>query len=152
MIAALGIVIFNVAPYLDWAEVDLQGGQTVTRNGYDTDSLIPFIAYVGIGLLIAMIYALQRASRGQHRGLTLVSMAIGIAAAIQCVAFTIDPMDVLGLGDDVNLQAGVFVAIAGAALWAIGSGVFASEIEGDDHEWHEGEGAVDVRGMGEHTR
>jgi len=81
-----------------------------------------------------MLYAGKRARRGQHRGLTLVSMAVGIAATVQCVLFSLNPMGGLERGDELSAQIGVFVGIIGAALWAIGSGLLAKEIEGDDDD------------------
>lgn len=128
-VTALGVIIFNISPLMNWVD---PAGETNSRTGYETDSLIPFIAYLGIGLLIAMAYARSRASRGQHRGLTLVSMAVAIAATIQCIAFALSPMGGLERGDDLSVQIGVFVGILGAAVWAVGSGLLAKEIEGDD--------------------
>lgn len=132
-VAALGIVIFNVSPFIDWVEADT-GDSTVSRTGYETDSLVPFIAYLGLGLLVALLYAATRARRGQHRGLTLVTMAIGIAAALQCLAFLIEPMGGLERGDDLSVQSGVYVGLLGAVIWAVGAGLFAKEIEGDDRD------------------
>lgn len=131
IVTALGVVVFNVAPFLNWVDV---GGESNPRTGYETDSLVPFIAYLGVGLLIAMVYASRRARRAQHRGLTLVSMAVGIAATIQCLAFAIEPMGGLERGDDLSTDIGVWVGMVGAAVWAIGSGLLAKEVEGDDHE------------------
>lgn len=128
-VAAAGIVLFNVAPFLNWVN---PAEEADPRTGYETDSLVPFMAYLGIGLLVAMGYAVKRAARGQHRGLTLVSMAVGIAAAIQCLAFAINPMGGLERGDALSPQIGVFVALVGALVWAFGSYTFAKEIEGDD--------------------
>lgn len=128
-VAAVGILVFNIAPFLDWVDPD---GDADPRTGYETDSLVPFIAYLGIGLLAAMVYARQRARRGQHRGLTLASMAVGIAALLQSIAFALNPMGGLERGDELSPQVGVFVAILGAAIWAAGSGLLAQEIEGDD--------------------
>lgn len=128
-IAAVGIVIFNVSPLLNWVNPD---NSADPRTGYETDSLIPFIAYLGIGLLVAMLYAAKRARRGQHRGLTLVSMAVGIAAAIQSLAFGLNPMGGLERGDDLSTDIGVWVALLGAVTWALGSFLLAQEVEGDD--------------------
>jgi peptidoglycan/LPS O-acetylase OafA/YrhL len=130
-VAAVGIVLFNISPFLNW--VDPQGDPNA-RTGYETDSLVPFIAYLGVGLLVALVYAMQRARRGQHRGLTLVSMAVGIAATLQGIAFAVNPMGGLERGDDLDPQIGVYVAILGAAIWAIGSGLLAQDIEGDDRD------------------
>jgi uncharacterized membrane protein YidH (DUF202 family) len=130
-VAAAGIVIFNVSPFLNWVDPKGEGDP---RTGYETDSLVPFIAYLGIGLLAAMAYAMQRARRGQHRGLTLTSMAVGIAAALQCAAFALNPMGGLERTDELDPQIGVFVGLLGAVIWAVGSGLLAKEIEGDDDE------------------
>jgi uncharacterized membrane protein YidH (DUF202 family) len=128
-VAGLGIVLFNVAPFLNWVD---PAGDTNPRTGYETDSLVPFIAYLGLGLLAALAYATKRAYRGQHRGLTLVSMAVGLAATLQSLAFAINPMGGLERGDGLDPQLGVFVALLGAIIWSIGSGLLAREVEGDD--------------------
>ena len=130
-VAAAGIVVFNIAPFLNWVDPNSEDNP---RTGYESDSLVPFIAYLGLGLLVAMIYAGKRARRGQHRGLTLTSMATGIAATLWCTAYALNTMGGLERGDDVSAQIGIFVGILGAAIWAIGSGLLAKEIEGDDDE------------------
>jgi hypothetical protein len=130
-VAAVGIVIFNVSPFMNW--VNPEGGAD-PRTGYETDSLVPFIAYLGLGLLVALLYAAKRARRGQHRGLTLVTMAVGIAATLQCLAFAINPMGGLERGDNLSTDIGVWVGLVGALIWAIGAAVLAKEIEGDDDE------------------
>ena len=128
-VGALGVVVLNVAPFMDWVD---PAGDGDPRTGYATDSLVPFTAYLALGLLLAMLYAASRARRGQHRGLTLVSMAAGLAATVQFVAFAVQPMGGLERGDDLAAQVGVYVAIVGSALWALGSGLLAREVEGDD--------------------
>jgi uncharacterized membrane protein YidH (DUF202 family) len=130
-VAAAGILVFNVAPFMNWVD---PVGENNPRTGYESDSLVPFIAYLGIGLLVAMAYAGKRARRGQHRGLTLVSMATGIAATLWSIAYALSPMGALERGDNLSAQIGIFVAILGAALWAVGSGLLAQEIEGDDDQ------------------
>ncbi|GEA87902.1 hypothetical protein [Cellulomonas cellasea] len=134
-VAAAGIVVFNISPLLNWVN---PADSADPRTGYETDSLVPFIAYLGLGLLAALIYAGKRARRGQHRGLTLVSMAVGIAAAIQCLAFALNPMGGLERGDELGTDLGVWVGFLGAAVWAVGSYLLAKEIEGDDdaHDAH----------------
>ena len=134
-LATLGVLVFALSQFLNWVEVD--GPATddgVTRTGYETDSLIPFIAFLGIGLVIALFYAMQRARRAQHRGLTLAAMATGIAATIWCIAFALEPMGGLERGDNLKVQLGVYVGLLGAALWAAGAATFAKEIEGDDND------------------
>lgn len=130
-VAAVGIVIFNVSPFMNWVN---PADSADPRTGYETDSLVPFIAYLGLGLLVAMLYAAKRARRGQHRGLTLVSMAVGIAATLQCLAFAVNPMGGLERGDNLSTDIGVWVGLIGAAIWAVGSALLAKEIEGDDDE------------------
>lgn len=128
-VAAAGVVVFNISPFLNWVD---PAGDADPRTGYETDSLVPFIAYLGLGLVLAMVYGVKRARRGQHRGLTLVSMAVAVAAALQCLAFAINPMGGLERGDDLSAQIGVYVGLIGALVWAFGSFTFAKEIEGDD--------------------
>jgi hypothetical protein len=128
MVAAVGIVIFNIAPFFNWVNPE----NADPRTGYETDSLIPFVAYLGLGLLVALIYAGRLARRGQHRGLTLVTMAVGIAATLQCLAFGINPMGGLERGDNLSSDIGVWIGLIGALLWAVGAGLLAKEIEGDD--------------------
>jgi uncharacterized membrane protein YidH (DUF202 family) len=132
-LTAAGVLVFNVAPFMNWVD---PRGEANPRTGYQSDSLVPFIAYLGLGLLLllALVYAGRRARRGQHRGLTLTSMATGIAATLWCIAYALNPMGALERGSDLSAQIGIFVAIIGAALWAVGSGLLAKEIEGDDTE------------------
>jgi O-antigen/teichoic acid export membrane protein len=130
-VAAVGIIIVHVAVFLNWVSFE---GEDDARTGYETDSLVPFIAFLGLGLLIAMLYAVKRARRGQHRGLSLVSMAVGLAATIHSVAFAMNPMGGLERGDDLSADIGVWVFALGALLWTIGSFLLAKEIEGDDHD------------------
>lgn len=128
-VTAAGVALFNVAPFLNWVD---PADTADPRTGYETDSLVPFIAYLGIGLVLAMAYAVKRARRGQHRGLTLVSMAVGVAAALQCLAFVVNPMGGLERGDDLSPQIGVFVGLVAALVWAYGSFMLAKDVEGDD--------------------
>jgi hypothetical protein len=142
IVAGIGIVLFNVAPFMNWVD---PSGDADPRTGYETDSLVPFIAYLGLGLLAALAYAMKRARRGQHRGLTLVSMAVGIAATLQCLAFAINPMGGLERGDALDPQVGVFVALLGAIVWAVGSGLLARDVEGDDADDEDAYRASSVR-------
>lgn len=130
-IAAAGVALVNISPFLNWVD---PAGAADPRTGYETDSLVPFIAYLGIGLVLAMAYAVKRARRGQHRGLTLVSMAVAVAAALQAVAFLVNPMGGLERGDDLSPQIGVFVSLLGALVWAYGSYKLAQDVEGDDDD------------------
>lgn len=142
-VAALGVVVLNVSPFMNW--VGLGADEEPRRTGYETDSLVPFMAYLGLGLLLAMVYARGRSDHGQHRGLTLVSMAVALAVTVQAVAFSFNPMGGLERGDDLSAQIGVYVAIVGAALWALGSGLLAKEIEGDDHDQTDYDHGIDAR-------
>ena len=130
-VSAAGALVLNVAPFMNFVDPD---GTADPRTGYETDSLVPWMGYLAIGMVVAMAYAAKRARRGQHRGLTLASMGTALAAALWFVAFSLNPMGGLERGDDLAPQIGVFVAILGSALWAIGSGLLAKEIEGDDED------------------
>jgi hypothetical protein len=74
----------------------------------------------------------SRAYRRQHCGLTLSCMAAGIAATLLAVAYIIDPPDASERGDQLSTEFGVYVALIGGLLWAVGSGLLAKEPEGDD--------------------
>src|SRR5687768_12375865 len=76
-VATAGVVVFLIATFLDWVATD----DSVTGTGYETDTTIPLMAFLGLGLAAALLYALNRARGRQHRGLSLTTMAAGIAAA-----------------------------------------------------------------------
>lgn len=136
--AVLGIVVFTVAVFLDWFS---DQADDTSMSGYEADSLVPFIAYLGIGLAIALFVATGRAERRQHRGLTLTAMAVGIAAVLQTVATIIDIPGSVERGGDLSTEIGVYVALIGAVVWALGSGLLAKEVEGDP----ERDNVLDVR-------
>ncbi len=77
-VATAGVVVFLIATYLDWVSTD--GEQSATGSGYETDTSIALVAFLGIGLAVALQYALKRACGRQHRGLSLTALAVGIAA------------------------------------------------------------------------
>ncbi len=77
-VATAGVVVFLIATFLDW--VSTENGEEFTGAGYETDSTIPLVAYLGLGLAAALLYTLNRARGRQHRGLSLTTMAAGIAA------------------------------------------------------------------------
>ena len=132
-----GVALFTIAVFLDWLSTDIEDvadaeGQSV--SGYEVDSLIPFVAYLGIGLAAALLYAMTRAHRRQHRGLTLTAMAVGIAATLLALSYLIDAPGIQSAGGrDLSPEIGVWLALLGGLLWTAGSGLFAKETEGDDH-------------------
>ena len=129
-VAIAGIVVFTIAVFLDWISVDNENNRSF--SGYETDSLIPFVAFLGIGFAAALLYALSRAYRRHHRGLTLSCMAAGIAATLLALAYIIDRPGAAERGDNLSIELGVYVALIGGLLWAVGSGLLAKEPEGDD--------------------
>lgn len=88
---------------------------------------------------------MARSHRRQHRGLTLTSMAAGIAATLLALSYLIDAPGVSETTGDLSPSIGVYLALLGGLLWAAGSGLFAKETEGDDHhdrvESHRGDAA-----------
>jgi hypothetical protein len=62
----------------------------VAGSGYETDTSIPLIAFLGLGLAAAVLYALNRARGRQHRGLSLTTMAAGIAATLLALSYLLD--------------------------------------------------------------
>jgi len=59
-------------------------------------------------------------------------MAVALSATLRCVAFAIHPTACLERGDGLTAQIGVHVGLVGAAVWALGSGLPAEEVEGAD--------------------
>lgn len=136
-IAMAGIALFTIAVFLDWLSAKVSDttqpqSHSTTVSGYEADSLIPFVAYLGIGLAAALLYAMTRAHRRQHRGLSLTSMAAGIAATLLALSYLINAPGISETGTDISPKIGVWIALLGALLWAAGSGLFAKEVEGDD--------------------
>ena len=130
-VAIAGIAIFVVATFLGW--VSTTGAEATSASGYEADTVVPFTAFVGIGLAVALLYALQRARRRQHRGLTLTTMAIGVAAVLLSLGYVFDPPGAFERGADLETQLGAWVGLVGGILWAVGAGLFSKEVEGDDY-------------------
>ncbi len=130
--ATAGVVVFLIATFLDW--VSTENGE-VTGTGYETDSTIPLVAYLGLGLAAALLYALNRARGRQHRGLSLATMAAGIAAAGLALSYLLDAPGALERGGDYSAEIGTWIALIGAIVWTIGAYLLAKEPEGDD-DWH----------------
>ena len=130
-VAIAGIVVFLIATYLDW--VSTTGEEATTATGYESDTVIAFTAFVGVGLAAALLYALQRARRNQHRGLTLTTMAVGIAAVLLSLGYVFDPPGAFERGAELTTEIGAWIGLLGGILWAVGAGLFAKETEGDDH-------------------
>ena len=133
-VAIAGIVVFLVATYLDW--VSTTGEDPTSASGYEADTVIAFTAFLGVGLAAALLYALQRARRSQHRGLTLTTMAFGIAAVLLSLGYVFDVPGAFERGADLETEFGAWVGLVGGILWSVGAGLFAKEIEGDDHVDH----------------
>jgi hypothetical protein len=131
-VATAGVVVFLIATFLDW--VSTENGE-VTGSGYETDSTIPLVAYLGLGLAAALLYTLNRARGRQHRGLSLTTMAAGIAAAGLALSYLLDAPGALERGGDYSAEVGTWIALIGAIVWAVGAFLLAKEPEGDD-DWH----------------
>lgn len=126
-----GALLFLIATFLDW----LDNGDD-TYSGYELDSLIPFTAYLGVGLALALLYAAKRATRRQHRGLSLTAMAAGVAATGLGLSYLMDAPGIVETGSDAEI--GIYVALVGALVWTVGSFLLAKEPEGDiEHDDHD---------------
>jgi ABC-type Fe3+-siderophore transport system permease subunit len=131
-VATAGVLVFLIATFLDWVSTEQN---TVTGTGYETDTLIPFVAFLGLGLAAALHYALNRARGRQHRGLSLTTMAAGIAAAGLALSYILDAPGALERGGDYSAEIGSWIGLVGAVVWAVGAFLLAKEPEGDD-DWH----------------
>jgi len=138
-VAIAGVVIFTIAVFLDWATPE---GEEAGFSGYESDSLLPFAAFLGIGFAVALLYAASRAYRRQHRGLSLASMAVGLAVTLQSLAWIIDVPGAAERQSELSADIGSWVGLVGAVVWTVGSGMLANEPEGDPerdrvHDRHE---------------
>lgn len=138
-VAAVGVLIFLISVFLDWFSFGDSGAEDDAVSGYDADGVIPLTAYLGIGLVVALLYAISRARGKQHRGLTLTTMAVGIAAVLLSLTNLFEPLGLVGIasdasGTDADVSIGVWIALLGGIVWSIGAGLLAKEPEGDD-DW-----------------
>ncbi|MCW2619417.1 MAG: hypothetical protein JWR28_2566 [Modestobacter sp.] len=131
-VATVGVAIFLIATFLDW--VSTEGADSTSGSGYETDTTIPLIAYLGIGLVVGVQYALNRARGRQHRGLSLTTMAVGIAAALLSLSYVFDAPGAFERGSDLSTEIGAWIGLLGAIVWSVGAGLLAKEPEGDD-DW-----------------
>ena len=131
-VATAGVVVFLIATFLDW--VSTNGDTTTTGSGYETDTVIPLLAFLGLGLAAALNYALNRARGRQHRGLSLTTMAVGVAATLISLAYVIDAPGAFERTADLSTEFGAFVGLLGAIVWTVGAFLLAKEPEGDD-DW-----------------
>jgi hypothetical protein len=144
-VATAGVVVFLIATFLDWVSTD-DGSKT--GSGYETDTTIPLVAYLGLGLVAALLYALNRARGRQHRGLSLTTMAAGIAAAGLALSYIVNVPGALERGSDYSAEVGTWIGLVGAIVWTVGAYLLAKEPEGDD-DWH-GTERISAHGTG-HT-
>lgn len=127
-VTLVGVALVVVSMFLDWASNDEDG---TAYSGYEADSVVPFAAFLGVGFAVALMYAGSRAYRRQHRGLSLASMAVGLAVTLFALAWLFDVPGAFGQQAGFGAELGVYVGLIGAAIWAIGSGLLAKEPEGD---------------------
>jgi hypothetical protein len=137
-VATLGALILFVSMWFDWVGLGPQDEEANFSSGYEADSLIPFMGLLGIGFAAALLYALKRADRNQHRGLSLASFAVGLASLLWIVFFFIDPIETVKYAgyqgeEDPNVTTswGLWIGALGALLWTVGSFLLAKEPEGD---------------------
>ncbi len=133
--AITGIVIFTIATFIDWVSTSDADAST-SGSGYETDTVIPLLAFLGLGLAVALLYAASRARGRQHRGLSLVTMAVGIAAVGIALSYVFDAPGAFERGSDLDTEAGAWIGLIGGIVWSIGAGLLAKEPEGDD-DWHD---------------
>jgi len=131
-VATAGVVVFLIATFLDW--VSTEGEQSTSGSGYETDTTIPLVAFLGIGLVVGLQYAATRARGRQHRGLSLTAMAVGIAAVLLSLGYIIDVPGAFERGSDLSTEIGAWIGLLGGIVWSVGAGLLAKEPEGDD-DW-----------------
>jgi len=125
-VATVGAVVLLISVFLPWIDNDKN-----KFSGYESDSLIPFSAYLALGCAAALLYAAKRATRRQHRGLSLASMAAGVAATLLALSYAIDTPGAAERGAEWDSEIGIYIGLLGALIWTIGSYLLAKEPEGD---------------------
>jgi hypothetical protein len=133
-VATAGVVVFLVATFLTW--VSTEGADSTSASGYETDTVIPLLAYLGIGLAVGLQYAANRARGRQHRGLSLTTMAVGIAAVLVSLSYVFDAPGAFERGGDLSTEIGAWIGLLGGIVWSVGAGLLAKEPEGDD-DWND---------------
>jgi hypothetical protein len=131
-VATAGVVVFLISVFLDWVSTQ---DESVSGSGYETDTTIPLLGYLGIGLAAAVLYALNRARGRQHRGLSLATMAAGVAATLLALSYIVDAPGALERGGDYSAEIGTWIGLIGGLVWTVGAFLLAKEPEGDD-DWH----------------
>ena len=132
-IAALGGLIVFASIWFNWTTFGPADSEARPYAGYESDGVIPLMGYLGVGFALALLYATKRADRRQHRGLSLSSMAVGLAALLWCFSFANDPIASTQYNENVSTEIGIYIGMLGALLWTVGSFLLAKEPEGD-HE------------------
>ncbi|WP_222195284.1 hypothetical protein [Modestobacter italicus] len=133
-VATAGVVVFLIATFLDW--VSTEGADSTSGSGYETDTTIPLVAFLGIGLVVGLQYAATRARGRQHRGLSLTAMAVGIAAVLLSLSYVFDAPGAFERGADLSTEIGAWIGLLGGIVWSVGAGLLAKEPEGDD-DWND---------------
>jgi len=133
-VATAGVVVFLIATFLSW--VSTEGADSTSGSGYETDTTIPLVAFLGVGLVVGLQYAATRARGRQHRGLSLTAMAVGIAAVLLSLSYVIDVPGAFERGADLNTEVGAWIGLVGGIIWSVGAGLLAKEPEGDD-DWND---------------
>ena len=133
-VATAGVVVFLIATFLTW--VSTEGADSTSGSGYETDTTIPLVAFLGIGLVVGLQYAATRARGRQHRGLSLTAMAVGIAAVLLSLSYVVDVPGAFERGADLTTDIGAWIGLRGGIVWSIGAGLLAKEPEGDD-DWND---------------
>jgi hypothetical protein len=131
-VATAGVVVFLIATFVKW--VSTEGADSTSASGYETDTVIPLLAFLGIGLVVGLQYAANRARGRQHRGLSLTTMAVGIAAVLVSLSYVVDAPGAFERGGDLSTEIGAWIGLLGGIVWSVGAGLLAKEPEGDD-DW-----------------
>lgn len=135
-LATVGAVVLLISVWLDWVGLGPGDSDQNPSSGYEADSVIPLLGCLAVGFALALLYATKRADRRQHRGLSLASFAVGLAALLWSILFIADPISTVQYDQNVSVKWGAYIGALGALLWTLGSILLAKEPEGDFEDQH----------------
>jgi hypothetical protein len=125
---AMGVVALGASLFLDWLG-DPEGDATL--SGYRSSEVATLLACLALGFVLAFVIATVNGTwPATGSALSLASLAAAVAAVAFTVSYLVKPVGPVGAGD-LDPEPGLYVAVAGSAIWLVGAFVGLLEAVGD---------------------